>query len=836
MSILFGERDEDSDYEKEERGSEKKQGDSKLILAVLGLLFAPILIPTLILSSVEFRYFVQKLKLHPTTIAGICLGLTGISALIFFLSGSSETLKDFFGGNFNGWKEALIALIFPVALIDVFLSSLLTIAATINTAWSFRRRPYLTELNNDWRHNFKFRRSLFQWMKYKRTEKKLKQGECDTSDAVAVGMTVDSDEVVYRGRDEIILQSLVTGGTGSGKSGTLSTLALYHIDSRDPTIFINFKDDPNLTRKLIKWAALNGAPFFHVTGGSREDYAFKKIHPKGPAYFNPFGNNPDDLVDILTGLRDYDTNAAVYEQETRRIVTILSKALHYVKKDETTDIDWYHGLFRTLLTLTEGDNIVQFSEACIGTPYETEILQLAEAITGKRRSITSDQYNEIRGSLSLIALSSWGEWMIDGGDGENSVDLVKLTHPDATPPVILFSLNADSEEKFSNFMGSIVFKLIQNLSAHRRGPEYDNLIAIFADEFQGVPVSAVEGLLSKGRSSRMAVTLSAQNLSQIEISGGSSGKASVQNILNNCSNFIVHKGSNRETANMYSQLLSTKEVQRYRSTARTDNFLFSFNFFNQRENIVATDTVTKDICPPELIQSLYGASTHPDNVTAVFIKKEVSSGESSKGERSNGEAIHTRVVAPVEAINKETNESVYAALIESPVAKHLLEEEKEEAKNAVEIEVPLTEEEKVRNGSSSSEELKTKQPPKLEQSSKIEPKSVRSKKEKEEFAWEENPVEVKESPEDLRRKEIDRKIDEKKTSFRKASSSEAVLEKKNHVLQKKIQKVNPLEESSLEKRKPKTLKEIKQKEKEKQNKAKENGSSSAKISMPDLDF
>lgn len=665
------------DEEREERGQEKSDKGGKVIIGVLAIAFLPVLLPTLLFSTAIYQVLLRRKRFPPSTIFGISFGILAVSYILWRLFGFTSTVESAFTGGMDGFKDFVVSMIAPTLIFDFALASILAWCASLWTKWDLKRKPWLVQLEGRWTYGFSFRRTLFQWLKRERTIKELKNGDLDKNRKRSpLGIDEKTDQVVYRYTSEAVVHTMITGGTGTGKSITILSLIRSDLRAGRPVILVNFKDDPELTRKVIAWCSEFGADFYHVTGGKREDYPFKS-NPNGQSYFDCLGDDYVAMREILFNMREYDKSAEVFKGAMRDVLSTITLGMSLADKEKENSLVWDKGGIAALSSVLDGDNIRDLHIACEGTEAEKSLDDLIAAIN-RKNSPHASQFSELKSQIRTLTSSSWGRWLKVPNNGEQVLDLAEVTKPDAKPSVVLFSMSSEREEDFASYMGSLIFQNITNLSANRRDMGFKNYVGVYADEFQSVNPKAVAGLLEKGRASSMAMTLSVQNFSQIMLAAEKQGEDIVRSMMDNCTNYIIHAGSSKESAIKLSELVGDERKTFYRATAKSDSFLFYINWFNRRNELVNTESRDVPICDhKELMALSRPRDTNGRKSTAMVINKDGSS-DPRYADRDRGLARLTWMI-PDEAVLKDPDgDSVTEAEVDKALAATVTKTKKEE--------------------------------------------------------------------------------------------------------------------------------------------------------------
>lgn len=434
---------------------------------------------------------------------------------------------------------------------------------------------------------------------------------------------------------------------------TMQNLIYADIESGKDVVVIDFKRSPKFASKLAAWAEDHGREFYHFVNGDPEDYDIPRS--KGQCYYDPLkSGTPTSKADMVLGMREYDSAAAVYKAGMQQLLQVLFGMLKFAHRKSAPGIQWDSGGIYQLYSALGGNNFMDLTKAnsveipqsmidkgykgfpleipggsglegsrmaIVNSPIAKQALELAEELRGKTQ--ISHARGELMGQLRTIIASEYGRWMKIGGPGDREIDLYELTTSGKTRGnVILFSLNSDSEPQFAQYVGAMIFSDLTNISALRRNVSASNQINIYVDEFQAVPPSAVTSLLEKSRESKMAMTIAQQSFDQVVASAESAGEAYLNSILDTCSNFIAHAGSTEKSATRLAEILGKEYVTVYSRMNENDSSFLSVNWAKSKSSKVSSREEERWKFPPSEFMSL--ASPDPGNnfkSSAVWITK-----------------------------------------------------------------------------------------------------------------------------------------------------------------------------------------------------------------------
>lgn len=431
---------------------------------------------------------------------------------------------------------------------------------------------------------------------------------------------------------------------------TVSILSMILADIKNgiSIIAVDFKRDPAFAARLAYWAEMHGREFYHFTSGAPENYAIA-TNPDGQAQYDALhSSSPAVRADMVLGMREYDTNSAVYKSNMQQLLQVLFSAIDEADRSKAPNIDWDSGGLQQIASCIEKDNLTDLALACEGKRIEKDISAIRDQAQGKTQ--IKHALEELQGQMRTLTASQYGRWMRNDASKRN-IDLFGLTNGSHGAPVVLFSIDSDSEEEFSSYLGSLIMADITNVSAMRRNAKLKNQVMVYVDEFQAVPPSAVRSLLEKSRASRLAMTLSVQSFEQIIQKAGHDGEATLKGILDTCGNFLVHAGAINPSAVRLSEIQGEDEFPTYRTSRKDENFFLRFNWANRRNPIVQSGTEMRWITPPREFMNLSSPSV-ANNFTATAML--VTKATEDKRYRGTGAlARKVEIIPNEEVLNEE---------------------------------------------------------------------------------------------------------------------------------------------------------------------------------------
>ena len=533
--------------------------------------------------------------------------------LIYLLLKPFDNL-NFLYINLSNISGILISLIKPYVFINIliiFFYAIFKYFYQVNRLKNHPEEKYLTGIMN----GYSFKEDIFDILKKKKIIKKIKAGKYTDEEKTAFGvideptilgvdssgniMIDDTIRPVSRHLTDSYTGTLLTGGTGSGKTILELHLALQDIKAGRPVIIIDFK-------KSIDWVYLAseayrryGIPFYHFVNTHRSNYTNPIV--KTQASYDPLENGtPTAKADLVLNMREWDTNADLYKQVTKHLLENIFYLLGEVSEQETPFIPWNRGWFAITSAASKVDNLLKLIEI-VSNKLNIQINSgnnVSNGLLNKKGSL-EELYNDLtnpRGAKEYIAqltqismmmgtltISSYGDWLTKT-EGTPHINLTDI-FLSGKPCIVLFQFDRREEQDTSEYLGKIILADIARASQKKNEIGIKFPISFYIDEFDSLPAEKVEQILAKVRSSQIATTLSMQSLEQITLSA-EKGTNTTQSILDNVGNFIVLSGASGSSAQKYSEIMGQADIIDGTRSGRINNkFLAKYKNPDKQERV-----------------------------------------------------------------------------------------------------------------------------------------------------------------------------------------------------------------------------------------------------------
>lgn len=677
-----------------------------LCLAVM-ILAIPALLGLLIGFAVSYSLF-RFIRYRAHFIAGINAVLTVILGVLFMATGGINrivagymsiyhNIKSGLAGPIEAVATGIGASAVPLAFLGIIIGLWVGLGFAVMQIRKMRNSPWLVEsdslASNKWMHDFTYRMSPFEKIKERKTIEGIKNDTLipyNREDLTPLGIETEplekssdptknkSYQVVCRAEDEVPKHTMVTGAAGSGKTVTLKSLMTRDIQRGNTIFVIDCKKDPEVAEFMSRMARDNGRNFYHYSA----DLPYKiQGNVEGPSSYDPIsGLSPDKRVDMLLNIRKWDSSADVYRQMQQTYLAKVFKTLEVAEDHDilkqVKQIDPTQGEMWTFTQMLDRNiyNAVVTKMADIDDPQAQYVRQQASQLnaqlspqaarTPEGKAVQNAQ-QELQSKMSGLMVSSYGRWL-KGGYGGGSGKIIDISKLSSEPGnVVLFSIDAAQEGDIGSTIGALICSDLANMTETRKNLGQTNPISVYIDEFQSLPPDCVKSMLQKARSAGVGLTLAFQSLDQISAATGDD--TYIKSLLDTCSNFIFHSGSNYDTGLMAAKIIGDHEVTKYVVGRRNETKIGAFNWLNNRDLQVSQHTERQWLVDPSSFAKLSMPNKQNDYLSEAIVIKKASSDPIDEG-RVGASAHKVRMIAPDVAIHEWFDVNAPAIDIDAPMA------------------------------------------------------------------------------------------------------------------------------------------------------------------------
>lgn len=574
MGFFDGNDDEKKENEYNSGLDTKKDSDAgKYLVFVLFM-------PAYFLGNALTGLFVLK-KMNPKKIYKIAALIAGVGIIGLFIyfavfNGVGRILESL--KNYTDVLGIIISIGIPMLLLCLPIGAAIGGMKVFKKMRFIKLNPHLTKVPGTWMYGLDFEDHKANERERQKIAKLMRNGSYIDSERAPLGIHEERNLPAFRYDSEANKHTLIVGASGSGKSITMLNLVYRDIVEKRPVIFIDMKADPELASKLSVWSNENDCNFYHFYNSTPERYDIKDS--RGLSYYDPMKNGTaTSRSDMLLNMREYDAASEHYKTNMMQLLQIFVPLMAHVMRDRkkmasVAGVNWGAGWMQAISDAAKPEIITKLVELSQDSPKADNFNYLARALTDKKDNPLKHALNELAGQLRIITGSEYGDWLrvVNDPNANNdnkldrNIDLLKMSKTEGN--VVLFSINSDSEPDFAKFITSMIMTDLTVVSAVRREKQIDNPVGIYIDEFQTINPMSVKGLLEKARSSGFAMTLAQQSFEQIAALGAS-GPALLNSMIDTCSNFIVHAGMARDSAERLSKIAGKHEETVYRTVGKS---------------------------------------------------------------------------------------------------------------------------------------------------------------------------------------------------------------------------------------------------------------------------
>lgn len=547
-----------------------------------------------IVAWTMYRVLLYKRREKPA----VAFMYSAIVAVIVVLFGIlTEALSKFVSvftdlPNFlDNWTN-LIPFMLVAAIIIGLLEGLILISYE---AYYMRQNKGNIHDISSWKYKFEYAQTPWEKASRKKKIDGLKNGVFSDDNHAVLGVDVKNtilekpNPLSCMYVKDAARQTAIFGATGSGKSVTQLSMAYNDIRFGRSMLLIDFKNSPQLASKLATWTKEAGGNFYHFVSTAEGDYDI--TNSPGQSGYDPLATaSVEAAAEIILAMREWDVASNMYRNAKNQLTQTLLNMLNVCDRKKAKGIVFDQGNLYMLATSTNKVSLSNLVTACEGTRMQEAAEKLWQEIN-TRSSAPLGAYNELAGDLTTLYNSKAGTWL-KTAPGKREINLFEAMRNGGN--TILFSFSSDTESDYSKLMGSILLGDLNAVSAARRGAAMGkDTLSVYIDEFQVIPPTVFTSLLEKGRESGIAMTIASQSIEQVVAAAGANGDSIKKSIIDTVSNFIIHAGTNYNTAEEFSAIIGKEDKLLY--TTESFNKTGPFReLVNRHKRPNARSSVQKD--------------------------------------------------------------------------------------------------------------------------------------------------------------------------------------------------------------------------------------------------
>jgi TraM recognition site of TraD and TraG len=320
--------------------------------------------------------------------------------------------------------------------------------------------------------------------------------------------------------------TLVAGAAGSGKTVTMTWIALCAIARGMGVIAIDPKGDRDLRWALRDSALRAGRPFV-------------EWRPRGRTVYNPYGRGSEtEIADrALAGERFTEPH---YLRQAQRYMGHEVRVLREA------------GITVSLRTLVEHLDPARLEALLRGLPEAC-----AQPTHDYLDSLTPRQRGDLTGvrdRLAIMAESDVGDLLDPRTEDVQPLDLLEAVRARA---VVYFALQADRRPLLAQMLGAAIVQDLQAVVAIQHECPEPTLVAI--DEFSAIAPERILGLFARARSAGVSMVLGTQELADLRLPGQ---ERLLDQVLGNLSTLIAHRQTVSASTELIAGMSETKGIWR----------------------------------------------------------------------------------------------------------------------------------------------------------------------------------------------------------------------------------------------------------------------------------
>jgi conjugal transfer pilus assembly protein TraD len=326
--------------------------------------------------------------------------------------------------------------------------------------------------------------------------------------------------------------TLVLGAAGSGKTVTMTGVAVHAVEHGMGAVFLDPKEDPKMLEHAREVAKREGRPFVHWT-------------PQGSVVYNPYANGSDtEIADKL--LAGEQWSEPHYLRQAQRYIGHEVRVLRQA------------GIVVSLANVVRYLDLNEFDELVRGLPE-----QRVAKVTAYLESLTAAQQtglSGVRDRLAVMAESDVGCWLDPETHGVPSFDLRQMIERRA---VVYFSLESDRRPLLAHMLGAAIVQDLQSTVASLQTRPIPTVVVI--DEFSALAAEQVSRLFGRARAAGMSLILGTQELADLRVPGN---QQLHDQVMGNLTALIAHRQVVPDSATLIAEVAGTEGA--WSTTVHTD--------------------------------------------------------------------------------------------------------------------------------------------------------------------------------------------------------------------------------------------------------------------------
>lgn len=356
-------------------------------------------------------------------------------------------------------------------------------------------------------------------LKEKRAIKALAEAS-DPEDGFVLGVDCNTGKPVEVSDAEMNMHMLVTGGPGSGKTTTIKNPTSSAIRRGIATVILDGKGDPDFAAWIKRKAEAAGrvCKVFSLTEDS--------------CHYDPLAEGGiTELKDKLLYLEDWSEKH--WEAMAGRYLQIMLQIFQKsnIHPDLLTVFEYFHP--KKLEALVRK----------MAADEETKD-RLFEVLDGYKKN---EKIEGLGARLATLTESEIAHLFRREGD------VIDLTKAILNREVIVFSLDSLAYPEFSRLLGKLITVDLKGALARAWRQRRQWVYAVF-DEFNIFASDKIIDAIGKGRGFGLCAIIATQSLADIE---AATSKAVINQILDNCQLYAIHRANSPESAQTLADLAGT---------------------------------------------------------------------------------------------------------------------------------------------------------------------------------------------------------------------------------------------------------------------------------------